>query len=305
MLPLRKLGLVPVRTLWETVSSHWQVRKLGCLSLKSCPHRLRVTPAFLVCPCRGCAPTWAQITASARETRDAMGMDGNCPWRCPGWCWHCCGEGRLKTVPRGLRSSCLKSDEWEGLYISTCGCFNISAWDCLARSCKCLYVSTCENLNIWIWEPVSVSTWECLNVEYLGMSVCECLNISTCERLNVLTCGWQPVNVSTVLMYPCLNTSPCKCHNRSVCDVDMWTCVCLNMQMSCHLNVWLSTCECHSTSAPKSWVSHCLPSKPSPSERWWILAHGNLNPYGSSLLVQTSTRFYRWKVTWSSFVTVR
>ena len=33
-------GSVPAWTLWETVSSHWQVKKLGCSSLKSYPHRL-------------------------------------------------------------------------------------------------------------------------------------------------------------------------------------------------------------------------------------------------------------------------
>ena len=33
-------GSVLAWTLWETVSSHWQVKKLGCSSLKSYPHRL-------------------------------------------------------------------------------------------------------------------------------------------------------------------------------------------------------------------------------------------------------------------------
>lgn len=219
--------------------------------------------------------------------QDAIGMGGNCPWRPLGWDQHCCREGMKKESsseggekePMSVSRAWPKSsdawsqrDEWEGLYISTCGCLNISAWDCLSRCCECLYVSMCENLNIWIWKCILVSICEYLNVEHLDTSTCECLNISTCERLNILTCGCQPVNVSVVVMHSCLNISRCKCHNRPTCDVS--TCELVYVSTSQHENVLpsqymiakLTAHECHGTMAPKSWVSHYFFSKQSPSE---------------------------------------
>ena len=196
MLPLRKLGLVPVRTLWEMVSSHWQVRKLGCLSLKSCPHRLRVTPAFLVCPCRGCAPTWAQITSSARETRDAMGMDGNCPWRPPGWCWHCCREGMLKIVPRGspyLRVGTASGHHvWsqmnekvftsQPVAVSTSQHGTVSPGPVNVCTYQHVRISTSGSGNVSVCQPENVST--------LNILTCQCANVSTFQHVNVST-SWR------------------------------------------------------------------------------------------------------------------
>lgn len=168
-------------------------------------------------------------------------------------------------------------------------------------------------INMWESQHLDLGTCQCVNLRmsqrwiswHVSVRMSQHFNMWTSQRLDMWMATCERFNSLNVPMSQHLTMQMSQ-------QISVW-CWHVNLCMSQHANVLpsqrvivnITTRECHSTSAPKSWVSHCLPSKPSPSEPWWILAHGNLNPYGSSLLVQTSTRFYRWKDTWSSFVTVR
>lgn len=270
-------GSVPAWTLWETVSSHWQVRKLGCSSLKSYPHRLIHSVS-----CLPMQELHTQLGPDSIFRQEDAGRHRH-GWKLPveaSRVGPVLLQGRVQKEssseggekePMSVSQAWPKSsdawsqrDEWEGLYISTCGCLNISTWDCLTRCCECLYISTCENLNIWIWECIPVSICEYLNAEHLDTSMCECLNI--------LTCGCQPVNVSVVVMHSCLNVLRCKCHNRPTCDVSACEPVDVsasqheNVLPSQYMNASLTAHECQGATARKSWGNHCFFPKQSPSE---------------------------------------
>lgn len=190
-----------------------------------------------------------------------------------------------------------------------------------------LHVSTSQCTNVITSEPKNISTYECLNIsackyrnvwtcDYLNILICKHFHIWTCEYLNISACKF--FNISTC---DCLNISACKSHNWSCVVLNISTCSLnlrlshLNMQMSWHLKVWLSTSqhmdlnmtihECCNIMTPKSWVSHYLPSKPQPSEHQWDTSTQKfylLSKFCSC--TQLSTGSYRWRDTCSSFATI-
>lgn len=200
-------------------------------------------------------------------------MNINCLWRPPRWRQRsCCGE---RNMEEGCYQILLRRRQY--LYLGP-GCLNISACDCD---------------NIW--------TCDCLH--NLNMHTYQHFNKQMPLQLNLWIVPWH-----------------LKCHS-------LWTCACLNictwllqnlnMHMSRHLNMWLvsiTTCEylnfrthkcLHITTHLISWVSHYLPSKPSPSGLSWNTNHRNFNSCRNSVLSQVSTRSYRQRNIWPSLVTVQ
>lgn len=153
---------------------------------------------FLACPCRSRTPTWAQITSSGRKMQDAIGMDGNCRWRPPGWDQHCCREECRRKVHQrvGRRNPCLY----------------------LGPGASHLMLEVREmNEKVFTSQPADVSTSQHGTVSpgAVNVSIYQCVKISTSGSGNVPLC--QPVNISTlsIVTHQRVNVSTFQCVNIS------------------------------------------------------------------------------------------